>query len=267
MPQRLLLLLTPLMILAACEWKPPRRARTQHEHVESSPPIKTVAPIAVEEQPEQEQPEQEQPEQEQPEQEQPEQEQPEQEQTEQEQPEQEQPEQAQPEQAQPEQPKEPSNSAAQGSLTSSLRPLKIAELGERDYLFSPPEDAEPQVYLKDLILTSRLKYKRPGPEVNRVSLKLLTERKEELISFVRVRNFQGEQKIKMRWVYLGGEVAELSHMTRHKVGISPRWRTWSKLTARRIKGRLGPWRVEVYRRARGETIGELIGLRHFTIAP
>ena len=136
-----------------------------------------------------------------------------------------------------------------------------------DYLFTPPEDAEPQVYLKELTISSSLRYKRPGPAIQSVSVARLKGRSKELIGFVRVRNFDQKQKVTMRWVYLGGSEPRERHVTRHTVGISPRWRTWSRLNVKRIKGDLGPWRLDVYRRKRGLKRGELIGRRHFEVTP
>ena len=100
-----------------------------------------------------------------------------------------------------------------------------------------------------------------------VSIARLNQGSKELIGFVRVRNFDRKQKITMRWSYLGGAQPEERHVTRHTVGISPRWRTWSRLNVRRIKEDFGAWRLDVYRRKRGLKRGELIGRRHFEIKP
>ena len=151
------------------------------------------------------------------------------------------------------------------SVLSSALPPSPQEVGARDYLFAPVEESSPQVYLKELTVTARLRYKTPGPKVSEVSLATLAGSSKELVGFVRVRNFVKPQKVTMRWVYLGGEAPEELHVTRHSVGISPRWRTWSRLNIRRIGDRLGRWRLDVYRRSGRSRRGDLIGRQHFTV--
>jgi hypothetical protein len=156
--------------------------------------------------------------------------------------------------------------AERGPLTSSVSERPFTPQEGQDYLFTPPEDAEPQVYLKNLIISDRLRAKNPARDLTTVSLSALERGSEELFGYMRVRNFKRPQRVTLAWVYLGGETPEARHTTRHKVGISPRWRTWSRLHTHRMKGRLGLWRVDVSRRATGGGL-ELIGRRYFTLTP
>ena len=84
--------------------------------------------------------------------------------------------------------------------------------------------------------------------------RLINQRQKQVISYLRVRNFEKPQKIQIKWIH-NEEIVQLDRL---QVGISPRWRTWSSLRFNKTKKRLGEWRVEVSTGA-----GKLIGLTHF----
>ena len=94
-----------------------------------------------------------------------------------------------------------------------------------------------------------------------VSLASLERDGLELIGHVRAQNLDDEQTITMRWIYVPEERAA-AHSSRHAVRGKSSWRTWSRLSGRRVKGRVGPWRLEV--RAAD---GAVLALREFAVTP
>ena len=122
--------------------------------------------------------------------------------------------------------------------------------GKSDFLLTIDPDGPPLIHIKELIMATKVK-KREPKGIKRSFLK----KDREVLAFLRVRNFEKEQKIKLKWIYQ----EEVVQQDRLKIGISPRWRTWSSLKFNKKRKRFGDWRIEV-----STNKGKLLGVAHFT---
>jgi hypothetical protein len=120
---------------------------------------------------------------------------------------------------------------------------------QRDYLLTIDPDGPPLIHLKELTVAKSVQRREPEG----VS-KVYDVDTKQVITFLRVRNFENTQKIQLKWMY-EGEVIQLDRL---QVGISPRWRTWSSIRFNQQEKRYGEWRIEV---TTGQ--GQLLGLTHF----
>ena len=123
------------------------------------------------------------------------------------------------------------------------------QLLQRDYLLTIDPDGPPLIHLKEFTIALNVVNRMPKD-----AQRLINQRQKQVISYLRVRNFEKPQKIQIKWIH-NEEIVQLDRL---QVGISPRWRTWSSLRFNKTKKRLGEWRVEVSTGA-----GKLIGLTHF----
>jgi hypothetical protein len=120
---------------------------------------------------------------------------------------------------------------------------------QRDYLLTIDPDGPPLIHLKELTVAKSVQRREPK-DVSKV----YDVDTKQVITFLRVRNFEKTQKIQLKWMY-EGEVIQLDRL---QVGISPRWRTWSSIRFNREEKRYGEWRIEVT-----TSQGQLLGLTHF----
>lgn len=120
---------------------------------------------------------------------------------------------------------------------------------QRDYLLTIDPDGPPLIHLKELTVAKSIQRREPEgvSKVYDVNIK-------QVITFLRVRNFENTQKIQLKWMYKG----EVIQLDRLQVGISPRWRTWSSIRFNQQEKRYGEWRIEVT-----TAQGQLLGLTHF----
>ncbi|MAD61272.1 MAG: hypothetical protein CMH49_07165 [Myxococcales bacterium] len=123
------------------------------------------------------------------------------------------------------------------------------QLLQRDYLLTIDPDGPPLIHLKEFTIALSVVNRMPKD-----AQRLINRSQKQVISYLRVRNFEKLQKIQIKWIHN----KEIIQLDRLQVGISPRWRTWSSLRFNKTKKRLGEWRVEV-----STSAGKLIGLTHF----
>ena len=123
---------------------------------------------------------------------------------------------------------------------------------KRDYLLKIDPHGPPLIHVKKFVIAKDVKRRRP-----RGVSKTFSSDSKQVMVFLSVRNFETPQKIQLKWMYQG----QVMQRDRLRIGISPRWRTWSFLQLSRHKRRLGEWRVEV------ETVQgqKLLGVTHFTV--
>ena len=149
------------------------------------------------------------------------------------------------------------NSKSDQTESVNNRPQpQIFELGsqedqllQRDYLLTIDPDGPPLLHLKEFTIAVNVVNRMPKD-----AQRLINRKQKQVISYLRVRNFEKPQKIQIKWIH-NEEIVQLDRL---QVGISPRWRTWSSLRFNKTKKRLGEWRVEV-----STGTGKLIGLTHF----
>ena len=123
------------------------------------------------------------------------------------------------------------------------------QLAMKDELLTIDPDGPPLIHLKELTIAKGVASREP-----RGARRVFRDKEREVLAFLRVRNFERVQKIQLAWTFQG----EVIQRDRLKVGISPRWRTWSTLRFDRQAKRYGEWRLEV---STGD--GKLIGVTHF----
>jgi hypothetical protein len=146
--------------------------------------------------------------------------------------------------------KQPSQPERQASAETSLSPVE--EIKSRDYRLTIDPNGPPLIHLKRLVIAKSVKRRRP-----RGVSRFFKDTTKQVVLFLKVRNFEAPQKIQLKWIYQG----QVIQRDRLKIGISPRWRTWSLLQLRALDQKLGEWRVEV------ETVKDqkLLGATHFKV--
>ena len=126
---------------------------------------------------------------------------------------------------------------------------ELEKLEEQDYLMTIDPDGPPLIHIKELVVATKVRKRQP-----RGIKRIFQKQDKEVLAFLRVRNFEKEQKIKLKWIYQN----EVVQQDRLKIGISPRWRTWSSLKFNKKRKRFGLWRIEV---SAGN--GKLLGSKQF----
>jgi len=133
------------------------------------------------------------------------------------------------------------------------KPLTLTEkLKLKDYLLTIDPDGPPLIHIKKLIMAKSVRRRRPVGASN-----IFKGDIKQVLVFLKVRNFEGPQKIQLKWIYDD----QVIQRDRLRVGASPRWRTWSTMLLRKVHRKFGEWRLEV-ETVRGE---KNLGVVHFVI--
>ena len=154
----------------------------------------------------------------------------------------------------PDESKQPSQTERQperqASAETSLSPVEAIK--SRDYRLTIDPNGPPLIHLKRLVIAKSVRRRRP-----RGVSRIFKDTTKQVVLFLKVRNFEAPQKIQLKWIYQG----QVIQRDRLKIGISPRWRTWSLLQLGALDQKLGEWRVEV------ETVKgqKLLGATHFKV--
>ena len=122
-------------------------------------------------------------------------------------------------------------------------------LKAKDRLLTIDPEGPPLIHLKELTVAQGVISREP-----RGARRIFKDNEREVLAFLRVRNFERIQKVELSWIFQG----EVIQRDRLKVGISPRWRTWSIFRFDRTLKRFGEWTLRV---STGE--GKLLGEIHF----
>lgn len=118
--------------------------------------------------------------------------------------------------------------------------IKSITTEEIDYLHTIEQDAPPELYLKSLQIGTSIKQRRLLGKSKRFDA-----REKQLKAYLIVRNFDTPQHIIVRWFNENKPIKK----NRLKIGVSPRWRTWTTLR-RPAQFGTGSWKVEVYSKTR-----------------
>ena len=140
-------------------------------------------------------------------------------------------------------------------ITQSIpkTPLTLSEkLKRKDSLLTIDPEGPALIHIKELIMAESVSRRRPVGASN-----IFKSDMKQVLAFLRVRNFERPQKIQLKWIY-DDQVIQRDRLS---VGISPRWRTWSTMLLRKVRRKYGEWRLEV-ETVRGE---KKLGVIHFVI--
>ena len=121
---------------------------------------------------------------------------------------------------------------------------------QQDYLLIIDPEGDHEIHLKQLLLTDKVIRRTPRKHGRTF---YLSEKRVRV--FLNVRNFEGNQKIKVLWKYKG----TVYYKKWLRVQNSPRWRTWSTLELKDHRRKLGWWNVEIHSRRK------LLGRIHFQL--
>ena len=149
-------------------------------------------------------------------------------------------------------PKEPTSSEEPAPVDPPLPSPNDPSLNlEEDYLFKIDPDGPHEVHLNQLTLSRLVLRRRP------VDIRSSFKKRDQFIRlFLNVRNFEHTQRLTVKWIHN----EEVFLQSRVKVKESPRWRTWSTLSLKRIK-KYGAWTVEVW-----SPKERLLGRKNFTLS-
>ena len=148
----------------------------------------------------------------------------------------------------------PSSESADPSTlnTQSDLPFIPADENADEYMYVLPPKSDPQIYLKKMVIAKRVFKRRPRD----VSKRFLAASKSPILGFISARNFDRPQRITLKWIH-GKKVRQTDRL---KIGISPRWRTWTKLHRKNRRRHAGAWKLEVYSSQK-----RLLGRTSFTL--
>ena len=124
-------------------------------------------------------------------------------------------------------------SSQSSTAFTNIEPITVEEV---DYLYTIEQDAPPELYLKSLQIGTSIKRRRLLGEGTKFGAQ-----EKQLKAYLIVRNFDTPQHIAVRWF----NENKLIKRDRLKIGVSPRWRTWTTLR-RPAQFGTGSWKIEVY---------------------
>lgn len=127
--------------------------------------------------------------------------------------------------------------------------IDVQDLVSQDEIAEIDPDGPPLIHLKELVIAEAVRNRQPHKPK-----RLFSTQDQKVTLFIRVRNFERPQKIRIHWIY-GDQIVQSDRV---KVGISPRWRTWTTLNLQRQAPKTGLWKIEVYSASERRLLGRAL---------